>query len=146
MFSSFVFWRCSMLTNFIAGTFYSSFISFIHQWLHSTLLGPSLFFSFVIFFAHPVGLLGRGISPSQGHCLHTGQHKHRINAHNTDIHALSGNRTHDPSVWAGEDSSCLSPRGRPLWSVYFTPLSDIPSPFVGCFVESARIWGSLHGI
>jgi hypothetical protein len=27
-----------------------------------------------------VGLLGRGISPSQGRYLHTGQHKHRINA------------------------------------------------------------------
>jgi hypothetical protein len=36
-------------------------------------------------------------------------YKHRINAH-TDIHALSGIRTHDPSVRAGEDSSCLSPR------------------------------------
>jgi hypothetical protein len=34
----------------------------------------------------------------------------------TDIHALSGIRTHDPSVWGGEDSSCLRPRGRPLWS------------------------------
>jgi hypothetical protein len=28
----------------------------------------------------------------------------------TDIHALSGIRTHDPSVRAGEDSSCLRPR------------------------------------
>jgi hypothetical protein len=28
-----------------------------------------------------------------------------------DIHVSSGNRTHDPSVWAGEDSSCLRPRG-----------------------------------
>jgi hypothetical protein len=37
-----------------------------------------------------VGLLGRGISPSHGRYLHTEQHKHGINAHNTDIHALSG--------------------------------------------------------
>jgi hypothetical protein len=29
----------------------------------------------------------------------------------TDIHALSGIRTHDPSVRASEDSSCLRPRG-----------------------------------
>jgi hypothetical protein len=29
---------------------------------------------------------------------------------NTDIHASSGMRTHDLSVWAGEDSSCLEPR------------------------------------
>jgi hypothetical protein len=49
---------------------------------------------------HSVGLLGRRISPSQGRYLY----KHRIN---TNIRALSGIRTHDPSVRAGEDSSCL---------------------------------------
>jgi hypothetical protein len=32
-------------------------------------------------FAQSVGLLGRGISQSQGRYLHTGQHKRRINAH-----------------------------------------------------------------
>jgi hypothetical protein len=73
-------------------------------------LGPGLFFSYVNFFTHMVGLLGRVISPSQGRYLHTGQHKHRINGH-TDIHALSGIRTHDPSVWASEDGSCLRPGG-----------------------------------
>jgi hypothetical protein len=36
-----------------------------------------------------------------------GQHKHWINAHNTDIHAFSGIRTHDPSIRASEDSSFL---------------------------------------
>jgi hypothetical protein len=36
---------------------------------------------------------------------------HRINARNADIHALSGMGTHDPSVRADEDSSCLRPRG-----------------------------------
>jgi hypothetical protein len=45
--------------------------------------------------------------PSQGCYLHTEQHKHRISAHNTDIHALSGIRTYDPSVRATEDSLCL---------------------------------------
>jgi hypothetical protein len=43
--------------------------------------------------------------------------KHGINAHNTDIDALIGIRTHDPSVLASEDGSCLRPRGhcdRPL--------------------------------
>jgi hypothetical protein len=30
---------------------------------------------------------------------------------NTDIHAWSGIRTHDPSVRAGEDGSCVRPRG-----------------------------------
>jgi hypothetical protein len=53
-----------------------SFIhSSIHQWLYSLLLGPGLFFSFVIFFTQTVGLLGRGISPSQSRYLHTDQNK-----------------------------------------------------------------------
>jgi hypothetical protein len=51
-----------------------------------------------------VGLLGRGISPSQGRYLHTEQT-------HTDIHALSAIRTHDHSVQTREDSSCLRPRG-----------------------------------
>jgi hypothetical protein len=54
-----------------------------------------------------LGLLGRGISPSQNLYLHAEQHKHKINAHNTDIRALSGIRTNDPSARASEDSSCL---------------------------------------
>jgi hypothetical protein len=58
-----------------------------------------------------VGLLGRGISPLQGRYLHTEQHRHRINAHNTDIHVLSGIRTHDLSVRASEGGSCLRPLG-----------------------------------
>jgi hypothetical protein len=84
--------------------------SFIHQWFYSPLLGPGLSFSSIIFFTQTVGLLGRGISPSQSRYLHTGQHKHRKNSH-TDFHALSGIRTHDPSVRVGEDYSCLRPRG-----------------------------------
>jgi hypothetical protein len=69
-------------------------------------LGP--FFSSLILYT--VGLTGRGNSPSQDLCLHR-EHKHRINAHNTDIHALSGIRTHDPSVLASEATSWLRPRG-----------------------------------
>jgi hypothetical protein len=65
-----------------------------------------------LFFSQSVGFLGRGIRPSQGRYLHTGQHKHRINAHNKYIHALSGIQTHDLSVRASEDSSCLRPRSR----------------------------------
>jgi hypothetical protein len=67
------------------------------------LLGLGRVFSFLIY-TQSVGLLGRGISPSQGLYLHTEQHKHRIIAHNTDIHTLSGIRTHDPSVRASEAS------------------------------------------
>jgi hypothetical protein len=84
--------------------------SLIYQWHYSPLLDPGLFFSFVIFFTQSVGLLGRGISPSQGRYLYTGQYKRRINAH-TDINALSWIRTHDPSVRASEDSSYLRPPG-----------------------------------
>jgi hypothetical protein len=67
-------------------------------------VGPWPLFRFFIFFTQSVGILGRGISPSQGRYLHIGQHKHRINA---DIHASSGIQTHDPSVCEGQDSSCL---------------------------------------
>jgi hypothetical protein len=42
----------------------------------------------------------------------------------TDIHALSGIQTHDPSVRASEDSSCLRSRGH--WSAQLPPaLSDM---------------------
>jgi hypothetical protein len=88
----------------------NSFHSFIHQWLYSPSLGPGLFFSFVIFLTKTIGLLGLRISLSQGHYLHTGQHKHRVNTHtHTNIHALGGIRAHNPSVWASKVSSCLTP-------------------------------------
>jgi hypothetical protein len=44
------------------------------------LLDLGRFFSFLIF-TQSVGLLGRGISPSQDRYLHTGEDKYRINAH-----------------------------------------------------------------
>jgi hypothetical protein len=47
-----------------------------------------------------VGLFWRGISPSQGRYLH----KHKIIS---DIHAVSGIRTHDDTIRGCEDSSCL---------------------------------------
>jgi hypothetical protein len=75
----------------------------------------SFHFSFFIF-RQSLGLLGRGINLSQGLYLHTGQPKHRINVH-TKHPCLSGIRTHDHSVRASEDSSCLRPLGyrdRPL--------------------------------
>jgi hypothetical protein len=68
------------------------------------LVDLSRFFSFL--FLYEVGLFGRGISRSQGRYLYTEQQKRRINA---DIQAPSGSRTHDPSVRAGEDGSCLRP-------------------------------------
>jgi hypothetical protein len=67
------------------------------------------FFSFLVH-TQSVGLLGREICQSLGRYLHTEQHRHRTNAHNTDIHASIGIRNHDPSVQAGEDDSWLRPR------------------------------------
>jgi hypothetical protein len=58
-----------------------------------------------------VGLLGRGISPTQGWYLHgTTQTEQK----QTDIRASRGIRTHDPSIWDGEDISYLKPRGHCL--------------------------------
>jgi hypothetical protein len=51
--------------------FYSFIHSFIHQWLYNPLLGPDLFFSFVIFNTRTVGHPGRVISPLKGRYLHT---------------------------------------------------------------------------
>jgi hypothetical protein len=91
--------------------------SFINS---STALCWTLAFSssFVISFTQTVGLLGWVISPSQGRYLYTRQHKHRINAH-TNINALNGIRTNNPSVRASEDSSCLRPRGHCDWRIIF---------------------------
>jgi hypothetical protein len=111
--------RCENLKSFIH--------SFIHHWLYNPSFGPGLLFSFVIFFTQTVGLPGRVISPSQGCYIHTGQHKHRINAH-TDIYASSWIRTHDPRFQASKDSSCLRPRGH----------CDRPNPssvFVNCWPQ-----------
>jgi hypothetical protein len=72
-------------------------------------VGPwPLFFSFLIFYA--VGMTPWAgtqpfARPLAAHRTAQTQWMHR------DIHASSGIRTHDPSVWAGEDSSCLRPPG-----------------------------------
>jgi hypothetical protein len=73
-------------------------------WLYSPLLGLGHFFSFLIVYT-----VGRTpwTGDQSGRYLRTEQHKHRINAHNTHINALSRIRTHDPSVRASEDSSRL---------------------------------------
>jgi hypothetical protein len=43
----------------------------------------------------------------------------------TDIHASSGIRTHDPSVRAGEDGSCLRPRGHYDFRFIFTGIKTL---------------------
>jgi hypothetical protein len=75
-------------------------------------------------YSRSVELHGLGISPSQGHDLHTGQH--RINAH-TDRYHSSGIRPRYPSFGAHERSSCLRPSGQPclsqaqvMWDLWLT--------------------------
>jgi hypothetical protein len=41
----------------------------------------------------------------------------------THIHASSGFRNHDPSVRAGEDDSCLRPRGHWDWLMIYSDVS-----------------------
>jgi hypothetical protein len=41
-------------------------------------VGPRPLFQFLDLFTQSLGLLGRGISPSQGRYLYTGQHKHSL--------------------------------------------------------------------
>jgi hypothetical protein len=82
----------SLMLSHSSHIYYSFIYSFIHSFINGcTALCWALAssYSFVIFFTQSIGLLGRRISPSQGRYLHTGQHKHRRNAH-TNIHATSG--------------------------------------------------------
>jgi hypothetical protein len=86
------------------------FTSYTPRHIYIAHSGPRPLIQFRNNFSRMVGLLGRVTSPSQSRYLHTGQHKHRINAHTPKVHALSGIRTHDPGVQASEDSSYLRPR------------------------------------
>jgi hypothetical protein len=104
-------------------------VSYVHpivqQWLCSPLLGPGLFFSFVIFFlTQSVGLLGRVISPSQGPYLHTEQHKHRINSHRHLCLEWDSNPRSQRSI---ERKQFVPQTARPLWSVIgYVPITNWP--------------------
>jgi hypothetical protein len=50
----------------------------------------------------------RGIGPTQGFYLHRMTQHRKTRTH---IHASSGIRSHDPSVRAAEDNTCLRPLG-----------------------------------
>jgi hypothetical protein len=117
---------------------YVSFIftPFIHSFINGStalLLGPGLFFSFVIFFTQSVGLLGRVSSPSLGRYLHTEQHKHRINAHRHPCLEQYSNPR--PQSSASEDSSCLRKRGH--CDRLFTPSYII-------FLRNVYLWHILR--
>jgi hypothetical protein len=88
------------------------------------------------------------ISPSQGLYLHI-EHRHRINANNTNIHALCGIQTHNPSLRASEDSSRLRPRGncdRQEYS-YYGPInchSQFSVVGGGLLQVGIQLWPALH--
>jgi hypothetical protein len=113
-------------------------------------VGPWPILYFRNLFTQSVGLLGRGISMSQGLYLQTGQHKHRINAH-TDIHASSGIEDHDPSFRASEDSSCLRLRGPNLvypFKFYkqYIPVNDNNNNKDVTLILRVWKWSSSHNI
>jgi hypothetical protein len=80
--------------------------------------------------------LGGGDQPTAGP-LPT-QDNTNIEQMQTKINALSGSRTHDPSVPAGEDISCLIPRGHcdRQWCVYKWSVNPINQ-------STARLYSSL---
>jgi hypothetical protein len=71
-----------------------------------------------------MGLLEWGISPSQGRYLHTGQHKHRINAHRHPCLEWDSNPRH-PSVRTVEDSSCPRACGHCDWQHDQSPTQNL---------------------
>jgi hypothetical protein len=66
--------------------------------------------------------------------LHTGQHKQNKCTQTPNIHALSGIRTHDPSVRAGENSSYLRPRGHRDRQLFTLIL------FNNCYMFRSTFW------
>jgi hypothetical protein len=121
------------------------------------LLAPGRFFSFLILYT--IGRTTWTGDQAIARPLHTqGKHKHRMNTYNTGPHALSGIRTHDPSVRAshgGRQEGCIQKRKlqgdrnekRQKKSNNFTPNEDICKLFEVNSVKtqpnilsSHRIW------
>jgi hypothetical protein len=86
----------------LAPTFLSCFI-YLCICVSTVLVNLGRFFSFLILYT--VGTAPWTGDQTVARPLPT----HRINL--TDIHAFSGNRTHDPSVQVGEDGLCRRPLG-----------------------------------
>jgi hypothetical protein len=75
----------------------------------------------------------------RGLYLHREQHKHGTNAHITDIHALSGIRTHDRSVRVSEYSSFLRPRGQCDQHILFEELSNMVYTLRNTFLSQLSV-------
>jgi hypothetical protein len=126
---------------FIYASYYFSFIQ--SAMALQLFVGPWPLVQFLNLFRQQVGLLGNGVSPSQGRYLHTELHKHRIHAH-TDIHALSRIRTHDPSVRASEDSSCLRSRGHCDRLLLLVLSKSVPCLSVQISITANYFWPREH--
>jgi hypothetical protein len=104
-------------------------------------LGGLTYRRFLELFRHMVGLLGRVISPSQGIYLY-GTTQHRKTR--TNIHTLSGIRTHDPSNQpAKTHASNLT--ATVTWDrmSFFLIIKDMPIPtWHTVQVRSIRVWYS----
>jgi hypothetical protein len=66
---------CHVAANFLQGR---SHLRRLSVYGSIALVDLGRFFSFLLY-TQSVGLLGQGMNPTQGHYLHTEQHKHRIN-------------------------------------------------------------------
>jgi PDZ domain-containing secreted protein len=80
----------------------------IYLWLYSPLLDLGHFFSFLIYTVCSTSWNGDQPVARPLATQRTTQTQNK----RTQIHALSGTRTHDPIVQAGEENSCLRPLGR----------------------------------
>jgi hypothetical protein len=100
----------------------------IHSFINSSaaLCWAVAAFSVSYSYTQTVGHLGRGISPSQGRYLHTGQHKHRINADrhprlewdsNPQSQCSNGTRQFMPRIVRPPRSACQTIQHRILESI-----------------------------
>jgi hypothetical protein len=111
----FYFVGCNPLVVHRRTTYLPTYLSIYLSMSLQPFVGPWPLFEFLDLFTQSVGHLGRGISPSQGRYLHTGQHEHRINAHRHPFLKWDSNRR----------SQCLRRRrqfmpytARSLWSAH----------------------------
>jgi hypothetical protein len=113
-------WRISQHSGNQSSQKQSHFTKFHHHHLPSRYRPFTACSELMDLFGHLEGLLGRGISPTQGLYLYTGQHNTTQKNAETHPCGSSGIRSHDPSVRAVEDSTCLRPHG------YWDRLHEIP--------------------
>jgi hypothetical protein len=100
------------------------------------LLRFRIFLKLMNLFTQLVGFLGWGIGPTQGLYLHsTTQHRET----RTHTHTWSGIRTHDPSVRAAENNTCIRPPGRWGQPIESFLLVYLEANILRCTVKYAQL-------